>query len=466
MSWSNILTASQFNGYTSKTLAAVRNVKATICARNWFYVQCLATDDTLWVGRTPNRGDTWFFSNVGTVTETDIALGFAVSQHDALKCWSCGADGVLKASVDGAVSFSTLYTVPSAAGPINNIEVPYADNPTDQIIYIGGYNATGGTSLTLPCIADTFIDDAADDTNYGSYTYWRTAEYDAANMDKRTLLKFSLAGIDSGATITSARIYHYVYQDDIGLSAEWYVYLVTETWNEYAVTWANAPGYGAPLSRLWQDGGTGWKEWNALGAVQDIVDGSEPNHGFFCRRSTPDQGVWSRSREYADSDYHPYLVILGTGLPGSFFDKSTNGGGAFSDVAPSEGAPDAFAGMEVATLDGQTIYALVRSSDTEEHHAVVSVDAAANWTEKSDFNSIAPADADGQASLGAWPFDVNTMYALQHRNPGGVPTNMILSTADLAANWADKSGDWATAVQAVWGLNKAYCGSCLPVWLP
>ena len=144
--------------------------------------------------------------------------------------------------------------------------------------------------------------------------------------------------------------------------------------------------------------------------------------------------------------------------------KSINGGGAFSDVTPSEGGSSAFCSMEAATLDGQTIYTLVRASDAEEHHAIVSANGASSWTEQSDFNSLDPGDADGQASLGAWPSDSDRMFCLQHRDPGGTPADMIVYSTDQMATWSSKVGDWASAIGGTWSLTKAYAGSITPIW--
>jgi len=653
MSWSNILTASQFNGYTGKTLAAVRNVKATICAQNWFYAQCLATDDSLWVGRTPNRGNTWFFSNVGTVTATDVAFGFAVSQHDALKCWSCGADGVLKGSVDGAVSFLTLYTVSGAQKPIAAIEVQYADNADDQTVYI-----STDVSFAIPLIiirttqgvfySDTVGDstpvwtEANDGLTAGQKTSVRSIAFDrlhgdalymtcgdglfrnmnitsggtwqqvATNADAITMINaaggsctpitdpgawFSICchAEDSrveviaggsknphGALDSHKRVF---YSADrlatvsVGASLKVHsnhceisngnsisAYDGRSCYSYYCAWWPGADsrkshsddgglsiagtygfeGFTAAVryhSRsgyyllFWRTGATtlwksvdGGQNVTALGAVlpanpsalmlhpNDINSamafasvlrnsttggttwttsptnisgvaciGPVPGHRnkwlvgrnnspTACIYYTPDFATtWSNKTGNlntflgATDDVRQIVYgggLLGPGVSGTMLMKSVNGGGAFSDVTPTQGGLTAFCSMEVATQDGQTIYTLVRADDTEEHHAVLSEDGAGSWTEKSDFNSIAPADADGQASLGAWPFDVNTGYALQYRDPGGTPTDMILSSADLMANWSDKSGDWQTAIQGTWGLNKGYAGSCLPVWMP
>jgi hypothetical protein len=146
--WTNPISASDFASATGKTLAAVRNVKGTPSAASYFYMQALATDNTLYVGMTANGGDTWTFTSVGVVSDTTVPLGFDVSKHDPLKVWSAGADGVLNFSDDGAASFSMPFILSDAAKPIAAIEVPYEDNPNDQTIYIS-VDVTGHIPLIV-----------------------------------------------------------------------------------------------------------------------------------------------------------------------------------------------------------------------------------------------------------------------------------------------------------------------------
>jgi len=348
MSWSNILTASQFNGYTGKTLAAVRNVKATIAAQNWFYAQCLATDDSLWVGRTPNRGGVWFFSNVGTVSATDVAFGFAVSQHDALKCWSCGADGVLKGSTDGAVSFSTLYTKSGAAKPIAAIEVPYANNPNDQTIYIscqGGENLASGVTMSdVHAVSSGYVISRFKWYGQNGNAHWH----------------WDMTGLSGYSGPIEADIYVYS-----GGGSERMIHFL-KSW-------------GTPLNN---DGS--YVQFDPPPALMTITASKLNNAGDLMMQQWGHTG--NVTAELRALRFNGVNVLVNS-LP--WMEKSTDGASTFSDVTPSEGGSSAFCSMEVATQDGQTIYTLVRADDTEEHHAVLSDDGAGSWTEKSDFNSIA-----------------------------------------------------------------------------
>ncbi len=432
--WKQKLTAAQFATATGKTLSAVRNIKATIAEQNRFYIHALDTEDTLYVGMTANGGDTWTFTSVGTVTDTEVALGFAVSQHNALKVWSCGADGVLKGSVDGAASFSTLYTIVGATGPINAIEVPYASNPTDQIIYISYVRGSVVPPRSWPFTADEegWVHD-----DFPILSYWGSSRL---NLD-------AVSGWNGG----------------------W--------WRYYPSAGSVIAATGATFSgSYYWPGNCFWglrivytdESFNLVSGQiggkpsRKTVTVSAPNDGktvlYFAWEVSHHSG--SPPTWFDDAAIVGFTMDLGPVL-----EKSTDGGGSFSDVTPSEGGSSAFCSMEVATLDGQTIYALVRDDDTEEHHSVVSDDGAGSWTEQSDFNSIAPADADGQASLGAWPSDSSILYCLQHRDPGGTPADMIVYSTDQMATWANKVGDWSSAIGSTWGLVKAYAGSITPVWL-
>ncbi len=149
---------------------------------------------------------------------------------------------------------------------------------------------------------------------------------------------------------------------------------------------------------------------------------------------------------------------------------SADGGYSFGDITPTidstRKAAIAFAGLEVATIDSALTYALCRNAlvdPDEEYHLMVY--NGSSWTEQVDFNDIDPADADGQSSLGAWPSDSERMFCLQYRSPGGTPTDMIVYSIDQGETFADKSGDWSSAIGSTWGITKAWTGSITPVWL-
>ncbi len=85
--WLNSVSASDFNSATGKTLATVRNVKGTPSAAGYFYIQALATDNSLYIGSTSTNGESWTFTSVGVVSDTTVPLGFDVSKHNPLKVW-------------------------------------------------------------------------------------------------------------------------------------------------------------------------------------------------------------------------------------------------------------------------------------------------------------------------------------------------------------------------------------------
>ncbi len=450
--WVQKLTAATFATATGKTLSAVRNIKATIAEQNRFYIHVLDTEDTLYVGMTASGGDTWTFTSVGTVTSTTVALGFAVSTHDALKVWSCGADGVLKGSTTAASSFSTLHTVSNAVGPINSIEVPYASNPTDQTIYIsaeagsdgggapGGYDGIFEVEEYGP---DVFI---TSDLEWGNTTQaelWRWLVY-KVTLNSGT---FEQGHIEVDVCRVSGTCALASNNPTVMSSLEDGSQSPTISGNTSGSGVAGCPGgstiAGSTRTVAASVGYFGMRwGWNCYGTW---------------RVSVPMRWVLDAGGEldlFAASSINAVYLL-----------KSIDGAGTFSDVTPSEGGSSAFCSMEAATLDGQTIYTLVRASDVEEHHAVVSANGAGSWTEQSDFNSVDPADADGQASLGAWPADSDIMYCLQHRNPGGTPADMIVYSDDQMVTWADKAGDWSSAIQSTFGLTKAYAGTIVPNWM-
>src|SRR2546426_1657058 len=109
---------------------------------------------------------------------------------------------------------------------------------------------------------DTYIKSTRPDTNYGNAT---TLQVDMQPSIKRALIRFSVTGIPSNATIQSATLRLFVV-DKSNQSGS--IQLVNGSWSERTTTWSNAPAVGlqiATIAGAAQD--NTWKEASVLPAV-------------------------------------------------------------------------------------------------------------------------------------------------------------------------------------------------------
>ena len=458
--WTQKLSKAAFATATGKTLAAFRNVKGTPAQAGVFYAQALATDDTLYICSTFTNGETWTITFAGWIASliaasTAVPFGFDVSKHDPLKVWTCAEVGVLKGSVDGGETFSTLFTVPFPVGPINNIEVPYEDNADDSIIYI---SADQDAWIGLPVyIIGTVEIVAVEEHSFAEIDYYEGSPViNMGNIDTAggwhwAVFKFTI--VTPGEDFEEGRIAF-----DVCRYAG-----SSNTLNQAKAMQSFAP-YTPSLTS-----NTSSIAVNACPTIttrRGTLGARAYDVGYFKIEWGFNMAISYRisAFRYERAVGSPLVFVPIDWINTTYIRKSVDGASTFSLVTPSEGGASAFCSLRTSIQDKQTVCALVRETSDEEHHTVASADGAGSWAEKSDFNSIAPADADGQGSLELWPHDADTLYALQHRDPGGSPADMIRGSVNQGGAWASKVGDWAAEVQGTWGLTKSYAGSIMPIY--
>ncbi len=182
----------------------------------------------------------------------------------------------------------------------------------DSMVYVQLNLANGPTCLTIKPNAaqglDAMIRDINATTNYGAVTDIN-AGYNTINTVpaiSRSLLKFDLSSIPSGAVITSARLS--LYHDpavahstntsnDIKLAA------ITAAWNENTVTWANQPATAVSGLNIGNAPSTTSDKLNVdvSSFVQSWVNGSMTNNGWMVTLNT-ESGALGRFQIYASSD--------------------------------------------------------------------------------------------------------------------------------------------------------------------
>jgi hypothetical protein len=163
--------------------------------------------------------------------------------------------------------------------------------------------------LRLGPVADTYLASAWPGTAFGGSPNL------VIGNNVRTMLKFDLAALPVGATVTSATL-HLSLSTGGGLSLVTGAYKVTADWAEGTATWSNTGNGGSfdvlPVSTATFTAAVAkWGAWNIpVGLIQEWRDGVTPNHGLLLKPTAIALGSMSaRSRNHTSSAVHPVLVI-------------------------------------------------------------------------------------------------------------------------------------------------------------
>src|SRR5438132_6197116 len=180
-------------------------------------------------------------------------------------------------------------------------------------------------SATFPATEDTYVNSTRPNTNYGKAT---TLQVDMQPSIKRALIRFSVPGIPSNATIQSATLRLFVV-DKSNQSGS--IQLVNGSWSERTTTWSNGPAVGlqiATIAGAAQD--NTWKEASVLPAVSGnggvdfyIITGSTDALDYASRENT---------------QFQPALAILWsvpTSAPSPTPDATPGGPSATATTGPT-----------------------------------------------------------------------------------------------------------------------------------
>lgn len=179
--------------------------------------------------------------------------------------------------------------------------------------------------VDIQCSEDTWVNQEATTTNYGSSEYLNIVGYNSGYW-RRAFLKFPLQVDMIGANIISATLYCYLYSNDNTSRPQQHrLKRVTSDWSEGVATWANQPSfYGSgsldagaydifePASKT-----TGyWRDADLTLMVQEWAGGVYPNYGVCI--DTPyynsvNGGYWASinycSSNHTNTSLRPYLRI-------------------------------------------------------------------------------------------------------------------------------------------------------------
>lgn len=242
----------------------------------------------------------------------------------------------------------------------------------DQAVYPVYVDPTTETFPTgCSCTAnDTFANSSTPNTNYNQYQrpdspfhheQWHGNTPGTSNYNE-VFIRFNdiAETLGSGAiSDTSLQFYPYWQYNHTDWKSTW-VERISETWGAGTLKWSNRPatdlfiGEFQTKEGVWSDfGGPAMDAW-----VQDIVNGSQPNHGLKLHAASLGQGGWKRIVSSNNSSLKPKLVVTWTAF-----------------AAPTAGYPTAATGE----TSSRTVNWLLPASSTQSA-LQVQLDVDSNFT--------------------------------------------------------------------------------------
>jgi alpha-N-arabinofuranosidase len=236
-------------------------------------------------------------------------------------------------SGQGASDLNPTWTRQSAGSNAGTLIPATLDPVSVTVLDITPLTTTPqSTTLELGVAADTRLEQKAPDTNYGGgTTLWAAGNSNGNCAVAETALRFNLAGLSAGKTITAATLKLYV--TNTSVDGHFQVYSLKRNWSEATATWrrwtASSP-WASPGGNYVPDdrgriprasftgtpGTTGYALFplnsDGIRQVQAWVDGVLPNYGFLLRPtlaspcSNAQDNIGFQSREGANP---PKLVI-------------------------------------------------------------------------------------------------------------------------------------------------------------
>lgn len=225
------------------------------------------------------------------------------------------------------------------------------DAPASRAV-LHHFKKTGGstgTTIDVPCDADTYVYENFPTTNYGTSTEIAVG---AGTTPRRAWLRFNVTGLPAGASVIDARLQLYCNGDSGEGGGTLRKFApTTAQWSETQPTW-NAPLSGADASAdLSSLGAVAAGNAYAFTNLQSAVAGN--GRVTFVIRSTFQDGAQYRSKEHATASQRPVLRITyaagtGAGGPDTDGDGLLDAGEATFGLDPNDADQDGN-----GVLDGQ-----------------------------------------------------------------------------------------------------------------
>lgn len=266
-----------------------------------------------------------------------------------------------------------------------------------------------GATLTLTAVADSYVRSDQSSTNFGTAT--QLASNGSTTTTKISYIRFDVTGL-SGPPASATLSY---YSQSTG-TTKTAVRLVTGAWDEYTVTYANRPSYGAIISTT---GALTAGTW-ASADVSSVVTGN--GSYSFALTTTATASRYADSREAANP---PQLILTQ------------------NDVSPTPSATSASPTPSVSTTPTGTASTSTPPS-TSTSPAVDPVIAVAGdiACDPDDLNFYGGAGTTGHCHM------KTTANLIQHMKP-----TAVLALGDEQYN-SGSSGDFLASYDKSWGLVK------------
>jgi uncharacterized repeat protein (TIGR01451 family) len=246
--------------------------------------------------------------------------------------------GWIDPSLPSDFSFSNTATIsdPEDVTPGNNTStVIVGEHRIYLPLVLGSWPPI--VTAQFDSVADATMIQAAPSTNFGDTTdMWVGYDHCYGAKIARSLVRFNLSSIPSGAAIEQARLYLRLGGScDSGNRTHTVTsYRVGSSWSELSVTWNTTPscaeayGSASVASRTW-----GWYSFNVTNLVRGWVSGSLPNNGLMIR-GPESSGNSSALLEFytreMGSGYTPYLEV-------TYIGDALEPGVSATDDVPSQG---------------------------------------------------------------------------------------------------------------------------------
>lgn len=230
---------------------------------------------------------------------------------------------------------------------------------TAAVVMTGGTSASAATATFKP-VADTYVQNDAASTNYGT-----SAQIVVDNSPvRRMFLRFTVSGVSG--TVTSAKLRLRTISGNDGSSAGGtFRAMSNTTWSETGTTWNNQPSIdGATLGSIGSVAADGWYE-------VDVTSHVRGNGTFsFGATSSNTDGAYYDSRE-SGADAPQLVITTGTTTPPSSGDPVLVGAGDISDSGSGDTATAALLDNISGTVftTGDNVYSNGTASEFSSYYA-------------------------------------------------------------------------------------------------